>query len=269
MTPKVNVRLAAIAAAVVAFAMLSVLVTNSAAYNAEATGSNPSPESHLADYPATQQSAGAVLETAQASQLQNFQPGYVPQPSTQGTYHDSLDLPQVAPQSSQTPTLELPRSHGQDESLELPTARQPQTAVGRISVTVTNETGRWIQDVRTQDLTVYEDGIQRPILGLQRDADTPISIGIVVDTSGSMSWKLAAAEAALQHFVRTLNPNDQFFLIAFSDRAFLLQGFTDNPADLIGRSGSFMPRAEPRCMTRWCRGFRKSSKADGRKRRCW
>jgi VWFA-related protein len=57
-------------------------------------------------------------------------------------------------------------------------------------------------------------------------------MGIVVDTSGSMSWKLAAAEAALQHFVRTLNPNDQFFLIAFSDRAFLLQGFTDNPADL-------------------------------------
>ena len=47
-----------------------------------------------------------------------------------------------------------------------------------------------------------------------------------------MSWKLAAAEAALQHFVRTLNPNDQFFLIAFSDRAFLLQDFTDNPADL-------------------------------------
>src|SRR5208337_840348 len=56
--------------------------------------------------------------------------------------------------------------------------------------------------------------------------------GIVVDTSGSMSWKLAAAEAALQHFVRTLNPRDQFFLIAFSDRAFLLQDFTDNPAGL-------------------------------------
>ncbi len=47
-----------------------------------------------------------------------------------------------------------------------------------------------------------------------------------------MSWKLAAAEAALQHFVRTLNPRDQFFLIAFSDRAFLLQDFTDNPAGL-------------------------------------
>ena len=114
----------------------------------------------------------------------------------------------------------------------MPIEHQPQTNVGRISITATDDTGRWIQDLRKQDLTLYEDGIQRPVLSFQRDVETPASIGIVVDTSGSMSWKLAAAEAALQHFVRTLNPNDQFFLIAFSDRAFLLQDFTDNPAGL-------------------------------------
>jgi Ca-activated chloride channel family protein len=96
----------------------------------------------------------------------------------------------------------------------------------------TDKSGRWIPDLRKQDITVYEDGVRRPILGVQRDSDTPISIGIVVDTSGSMAWKMAATEAALQHFVRTLNPRDQFFLIAFSDRAFLLQDFTDNPAHL-------------------------------------
>ena len=114
----------------------------------------------------------------------------------------------------------------------MPIERQPQTTVGKISVTATDDTGRWIQDLRKQDLTVYEDGIQRPVLGLQRDINTPVSIGIVVDTSGSMSWKLPAAEAALEHFVRTLNPNDQVFLTAFSDRTFLLQDFTDDPAAL-------------------------------------
>ena len=114
----------------------------------------------------------------------------------------------------------------------MPIERQPQSTVGRISVTATDGTGRWIQDLRKQDFIVYEDGVQRPVLGLQRDVDTPASIGIVVDTSGSMSWKLAAAEAALQHLVRTLNPRDQFFLIAFSDRAFMLQDFTDDPAGL-------------------------------------
>jgi len=233
MNRKINVRSGAIAVAVMATAILTALVTKAAAYNPAATGSNPSPQSYLAGYLAPQ-SAPPAIETAQASQLQNVQPGYVPPPSTQGAPRQTLTLPQVAPQPSSGPAVELPQSHGQEGSLEVPTEapieRQPQT-VGRIPVTVTDN-GRWVQDLRKQDLTVYEDGTQRPILGLQRDIDTPISIGIVVDTSGSMAWKLAAAEAALQHFVRTLNPRDQFFLIAFSDRAFLLQDFTDNPAGL-------------------------------------
>jgi VWFA-related protein len=173
----------------------------------------------------------------QAGQLENIQPGYVP-PSSQGAPNQTLTLPQVAPQAP-SPAVELPPAAGQEGStrempregsLETPIERQPQTTVGRISVTATDQSGRWIQNLRKQDLTIYEDGIQRPILGVQRDIDTPASIGIVVDTSGSMSWKLAAAEAALQHFVRTLNPRDQFFLLAFSDRTFMLQDFTDNPA---------------------------------------
>jgi Ca-activated chloride channel family protein len=232
MNRKINVRSTAIAVVVMALAMLSALVTKAAASDPRASGSNPSRESYLADYPAPQPGAPPAIETAQATQLQNLQPGNVRQP-TQGAPQQTLTLPQAAPQSPPPPALELPRSQGQEGgSLEVPIDRQPQTTVGRISITATDDTGRWIQDLRKQDLTVYEDGIQRPVLSLQRDVDTPISMGIVVDTSGSMSWKLAAAEAALQHFVRTLNPNDQFFLIAFSDRAFLLQGFTDNPADL-------------------------------------
>jgi VWFA-related protein len=233
MNRKNNVGSGAIPVAVMALAILTALVTKAAASDPQATGSNPSPESYLADYPAPQPGAPPAIETAQATQLQNPQPGYVPQSPTQGAPHQTLTLPQAAPQSPPPSALELPRSQGQKgSSLEVPTERQPQNTVGRISITATDDTGRWIQDLRKQDLNLYEDGIQRPVLSLQRDVDTPISMGIVVDTSGSMSWKLAAAEAALQHFVRTLNPNDQFFLIAFSDRAFLLQGFTDNPADL-------------------------------------
>src|ERR1039457_2481866 len=75
MNRKINVRLGAIAAAVMALAMLTALVTKAAA-------SNPSPQSYLADYPAPQQSATPAIETAQAAQLQNLQPGYAPQPPT-------------------------------------------------------------------------------------------------------------------------------------------------------------------------------------------
>jgi len=223
MNRKINIRLGAIASAVIALTMLTASVT-------KASASSAGPKGY--DYLAPQQSGTSAIETAQASQLQNLQPAYVPRSPTQGAPDQTLTLPQAAPQSSQPPAVGLPRSQGQEGTLEVPNERQPQTIVGRIQVTATDDTGRWIQDLRKQDLTIYEDGIQRSVLGLQRDTDTPVSIGIVVDTSGSMSWKLAAAVAALQHFVRTLNPSDQVFLTAFSDRSFLLQDFTDNQAAL-------------------------------------
>jgi VWFA-related protein len=227
---KTQVRLAGIAAALVCFASLALLAGNAAAANVETIGSSSS-SANYAPAPS------GPIELAQASQSQNFQPGYLPPPPpspNQGGSSQTLDLPRVAPQSSTTSSLELPRSQPQGDtaSLEAPIRRQPQTAVGRISVTATDNSGRWVQDLRTQDLTVYEDGVQRPILGLQRDSDTPITIGLIVDTSGSMAWKLSAAEAALRHFVRTLNPRDQVFLVAFSSRSFLLQNFTNDPGQL-------------------------------------
>lgn len=189
--------------------------------------------SALADVQALPQqtSFAPVAEIAQA-QSQTFQPEPVPPAPPQGGSNQTLTLPQAAPQSSLPPTLELPQSQGHEGSLEVPMERQPKTAVGRISITATDTSGRWVQNLRKQDITIYEDGIQRPVFALQRDFDTPASIGIVVDTSGSMSWKLPAAKAALQHFVRTLNPRDQVFLSAFSDRSYLLQDFTDSSAAL-------------------------------------
>jgi hypothetical protein len=182
MNPKIDVRSGAIACALMAMAMLTALVTKAAA--------------------AGQQRGTPVIEIAQASQLPSFQrpyvsPGYVPQQPNQGGADQTLTLPQAAPQTSPPPAMVPPRLKGQEGTLEVPTTeRQPQTTVGRIQVTATDNTGRWIQDLRKDDLTLYEDGMQRPVLGLQRDNDTPVSLGIVVDTSGSMSWKLPAAKSA-------------------------------------------------------------------------
>jgi Ca-activated chloride channel family protein len=178
--------------------------------------------------------AGATprLELAQATQLQNFQPGYNPQAPAPNNSQQTLTLPPAAPQSSAPPTLTIPPARGQTGTLELPIQPGPQSSVDRISVTVTRDGGGWVPDLRKQDLNIYENGVRRPILALQRDTDTPASIGIVVDTSGSMDWKLSAAEAALRHFVNTLNPRDDVFLMAFSDRAYLLQDFTHDPAAL-------------------------------------
>jgi len=227
MKRKINVRLDAIAIAAMALAIVTAFITKASASDFTAIASSSGQATSVLGVP-------AGIQIAQATQLQNFQPGYVPQAPAQGGSNQTLTLPQVAPQSPPPPEAEIPGSRGQEGAVEVPQAApiERQTSVGRISITATQDGGRWIQDLRKQDLAVYEDGVQRPILGVQRDTDTPISIGIIVDTSGSMNWKLAAAEAALRHFIRTLNPRDQFFLIAFSNRAFLLQDFTDNPAAL-------------------------------------
>jgi Ca-activated chloride channel family protein len=55
-----------------------------------------------------------------------------------------------------------------------------------------------------------------------------VSIGILVDTSGSMEPKIPQARAAIAQFIRDLNPSDDLFLYAFSDEQFLLQPFTTN-----------------------------------------
>jgi len=140
MNRNINVRSGAIAVAVMALAILTALVTKTAASNPEATGPNPSPQSYLAGYPAPP-SAPPAMETAQASQLQNVQPGYVPPPPTQRAPRQTLTLPQVGRQPSSETAVELPESRGQKGSLEVPKApieRQPQTTVGRIPVTVTD-----------------------------------------------------------------------------------------------------------------------------------
>jgi VWFA-related protein len=152
-------------------------------------------------------------------------------PSGQGS-EQTLTLPQVAPQPMSPPPAALPGSQGGEGETEVPIAPQPQSSIARISITATDQSGHWISDLRKQDVAIYEDGVQRPVLGLQRDFDTPISIGIVVDTSGSMSWKLAATRAALEHFIGALNRGDQVFLMAFSNRTYLLQTFTSNVSDL-------------------------------------
>ena len=225
MNHKINAGLAAIVSVMV-LAILPAFVSNAMAFA-------PGAGSYLGGFPAPPQSdaPAAAIETAQA-QSQTFQPGFIPQAPSQGAPRQTLTLPQVVPQPQSPPAAKIPGPQGEESSLELPLERQPQTAVARISITATDDSGRWISDLRKQDLTVYEDGTQRPVLGVQRDFDTPVSIGIVVDTSGSMAWKLPAAKAALEHFVRTLNPRDQVFMTAFSDRAYLLQDFTNTPSDV-------------------------------------
>jgi Ca-activated chloride channel family protein len=104
----------------------------------------------------------------------------------------------------------------------------------QVTVTVTEPSGTYVTGLQKGDFKLYMDGQQRPIEFFRQDLNTPVSLGILVDTSGSMTPKIPQARAAIAQFLRDLNDKDDVFLFAFSSHPFLLQPFTMNH-DLVMR----------------------------------
>jgi Ca-activated chloride channel family protein len=78
---------------------------------------------------------------------------------------------------------------------------------------------------------VYEDGVAQQIVGFRHE-DLPISLGILIDSSGSMYDKRSAVETAALNLVKLSNPKDQAFLVDFNSEPYIDQDFTSSIAKL-------------------------------------
>lgn len=78
---------------------------------------------------------------------------------------------------------------------------------------------------------VYEDGVLQQIVGFRHE-DLPISLGILIDSSGSMYDKRSAVETASLNLVKLSNPKDQAFLVDFNSEPYIDQDFTSSIAKL-------------------------------------
>jgi Ca-activated chloride channel family protein len=96
-----------------------------------------------------------------------------------------------------------------------------------LNCTVLNSKGELVNDLTRRNFKVFDDKVPQTILSLQHQ-DTPVSIGLLVDDSGSMSSKRAAVVAAALDLIKASNPQDETFVINFSDQAYLDQDFTSN-----------------------------------------
>jgi Ca-activated chloride channel homolog len=85
---------------------------------------------------------------------------------------------------------------------------------------VRNRDGGFVSDLRQQDFTVYEDGVRQTIR-LFRHEDIPVTVGLVVDHSGSMRTKLPEVTAAARTFVQTSNQEDRLFVVNFNEKVTL------------------------------------------------
>ena len=90
-----------------------------------------------------------------------------------------------------------------------------------VPVTVTDSMNRPVIGLAKADFSLYEDGGRQQIRSFWCD-DSPISVGVILDLSKSMSNKLDVAREALGKFFELSNPEDDYFVITFSDRPRLL-----------------------------------------------
>lgn len=96
-----------------------------------------------------------------------------------------------------------------------------------LNATVLDSGGHLVQDLTKNDFQVFEDGVKQNIISFQH-TDLPVSIALVIDNSGSMSRKRPAVNKAALDLIEASNPNDEAFVVNFSDEAFIDQDFTSD-----------------------------------------
>ncbi len=114
------------------------------------------------------------------------------------------------------------------------------SALVLVPAQVTNVLGTPITNLHKEDFRVFEDGVEQPITNFSRE-DAPLSIGLLFDISGSMRNKIKKATEAAEAFFKTSNPQDEFFLVEFSDRPKLTVPFTSNADEVYDRIAHAKP----------------------------
>ncbi|MGH9450731.1 MAG: VWA domain-containing protein [Terriglobia bacterium] len=103
-----------------------------------------------------------------------------------------------------------------------------------VNVTVTDPYDRIVTGLDKSNFQVYDDKVRQKILSFSTQ-DAPISVGLIFDSSGSMSDKIQKSKEAAMQFFETANPQDEFMLINFAERPNLISGFTSRFSNLQDR----------------------------------
>jgi Ca-activated chloride channel homolog len=161
--------------------------------------------------------AGAsLLATAQSPQSANQYPAPAQAPNL------AVDTDPVrSPDATQAPSAgPLQKEGSQGYVLR--------TDVEEVVLNATVVSGNTIvQDLKRDDFEVFEDGVKQAIISFQH-SDVPVSMGLVIDNSGSMYKKRPSVNKAALDLVQASNPQDQSFVVNFSDEAFIDQDFTND-----------------------------------------
>jgi Ca-activated chloride channel family protein len=134
-----------------------------------------------------------------------------------------------------------------------------------IPATITDPMNRLVTGLERQNFELFENGRRQEIRHFSSE-DAPISLGVIFDVSGSMRDKMEKSREAVVEFFRTANPEDEFFMIAFSDKPELLTDFTSSVEDIQGRLVTTIPKGRTALLDAIYLGLNKMGQAHHQKK---
>src|SRR4029079_17992928 len=97
-----------------------------------------------------------------------------------------------------------------------------------VTATVLDEQGKYLDGLKLDDFQVFEDGEEQKISFFSHDLRVPISVGVLIDSSGSMRYKLQQALQTVREIALALSSQDEMFVVSFSSDVNIRQPFTSN-----------------------------------------
>jgi len=110
-----------------------------------------------------------------------------------------------------------------------------------VPVTITDPMNRLVTGLEKENFQLTDNGRPQEIRHFSSE-DAPISLGVIFDISGSMSDKIDKSREAVVEFFRTANPQDEFFLITFSEKPEVLVDFTSSVEDIQSKLVYAVPK---------------------------
>lgn len=110
-----------------------------------------------------------------------------------------------------------------------------------VRVTVTDPLNRYVVGLESEHFRVFEGRVEQTISHFSNDK-SPISVGIVLDTSGSMGDNILSARTSVARFLEQGDPADEYFLVGFNERSRLIQDFTSHADTVRNESTVASPR---------------------------
>jgi len=129
-----------------------------------------------------------------------------------------------------SPTSSRPQTNGKSGASSL----KVDVDLVLVNATVTDPNNRFVTGLEKEHFLLFEDKIEQKISHFSNE-DLPTSIGVLFDVSSSMSDKIGRAKDAAIAFLKTSNPDDEFYLITFADRPNVDEEFTSDVSEIQNR----------------------------------